>query len=536
LLNFFRKKKERGSIFRPDRPRPRIGVITQYAPRKGHTTLSKCIEFALGNTPEVFSIKKLSRLDKEMAWVKSFPVEAFLRHERVIKPGVPFLNWLKTQDILIIIERATPALLALCSQHKIKSVVVPMIDWLPKDPAERKEGLIKADKVITLTQQAYEILKGDGLDNISFIPASLYWPIPEKRPARKSRIFYFNIGVGGPLNRRNVPMVLKVFNRLLEKYKDARLIMKMVPKARKYVPDLGPLHPNIQVIEKSMTGDEMRELQRNADVSLFPSRFEGLGFPLLESLASGVPVIATNGAPMNEFIVHEKNGLLLECTHHGHFGGQDIWQLVEEDMERQVERLMDKNSQPLLDSLTSHTLDGIMTAQKSWQTVWQSHIAKLSPFVVNIGAAENPSPGACNVDLRQLPGIDLVASARMLPFADGIVDELIAEHLIEHFAKADTDAVLDEWIRVIKPGGKIRIQTADIRHLCAHFHKGKMSLDELNHWIYGGQDSPGNFHVASFDEERLRELLTKRGIRNIVRVTDSVSSKNLCLEGRLGAD
>jgi glycosyltransferase involved in cell wall biosynthesis len=43
------------------------------------------------------------------------------------------------------------------------------------------------------------------------------------------------------------------------------------------------------------------ELYDEGDVFLAPSRFEGLGFGLMESQACGMPLITTNAPPMNEY-------------------------------------------------------------------------------------------------------------------------------------------------------------------------------------------------------------------------------------------
>ena len=48
-----------------------------------------------------------------------------------------------------------------------------------------------------------------------------------------------------------------------------------------------------------------------ADVCLAPSRWEGLGLPLFEATAFGLPVITNDIPPLNEVIEHERNGLLV---------------------------------------------------------------------------------------------------------------------------------------------------------------------------------------------------------------------------------
>jgi glycosyltransferase involved in cell wall biosynthesis len=48
-----------------------------------------------------------------------------------------------------------------------------------------------------------------------------------------------------------------------------------------------------------------------SDVFCVPSRWEGFGIVFIEAMASGSVVITSNLEPMNEYIVHEKNGLLI---------------------------------------------------------------------------------------------------------------------------------------------------------------------------------------------------------------------------------
>jgi len=50
-----------------------------------------------------------------------------------------------------------------------------------------------------------------------------------------------------------------------------------------------------------------------------------------------------------------------------------------------------------------------------------------------------------------------IADAARLPFASGSFDAVVAQHVIEHFERADD--VLREWRRVLAPGGRIAVAT-----------------------------------------------------------------------------
>ena len=59
--------------------------------------------------------------------------------------------------------------------------------------------------------------------------------------------------------------------------------------------------------------DEMsRDLMRVTDIFMLPTKLEGFGLVLAESLACGVPVIASAIRPLDEIVVHGKSGFLLQ--------------------------------------------------------------------------------------------------------------------------------------------------------------------------------------------------------------------------------
>ena len=54
-------------------------------------------------------------------------------------------------------------------------------------------------------------------------------------------------------------------------------------------------------------------LLNQADVFVFPSKWEGLGLALIEAMSVGLPIIATNTGGIPNFVENEKNGLLIDA-------------------------------------------------------------------------------------------------------------------------------------------------------------------------------------------------------------------------------
>ena len=51
---------------------------------------------------------------------------------------------------------------------------------------------------------------------------------------------------------------------------------------------------------------------KSADICVFPSRLEGFGIVILEAMASGIPIIASNTGGIREIISNGKNGMLFK--------------------------------------------------------------------------------------------------------------------------------------------------------------------------------------------------------------------------------
>ena len=100
----------------------------------------------------------------------------------------------------------------------------------------------------------------------------------------------------------------------------ARLIIKAQHdiRGKEFVEHCKTLDARIQVIVEDLPTEAYLNLFSQSDVSLAPSRWEGLGLHLYEAVAFGIPTITNNAPPMNEHIGHGENGLLIESSISGY--------------------------------------------------------------------------------------------------------------------------------------------------------------------------------------------------------------------------
>ena len=120
-------------------------------------------------------------------------------------------------------------------------------------------------------------------------------------------------------------------------------------------------------------------------------------------------------------------------------------------------------------------------------------------------------PGYINIDLYGSIA-DIICDAGDLPFESNSVDLIEACRLIEHFDSVSSRYALNEWFRVLKPGGRLIIETPDLEKSFRRLKRHEAVI----YWIYG-IDSPGMQHKTGFTFSTLKELLGETGFVNIVR-------------------
>lgn len=139
------------------------------------------------------------------------------------------------------------------------------------------------------------------------------------------------------------------------------------------------------------------------------------------------------------------------------------------------------------------------------------------PLRLEIGPGNQPRDGWTHVDVQsKRPTVDIVADARDIPLPSGSVLEVFASHVFEHFGWRESGFVLDEWRRVLAPGGRIEIHVPDLDVACEAWLEGRyeMALPPF----YGDQKDDDDYHYAGFNWNLLSALLKAHGFVEIARI------------------
>jgi len=97
-----------------------------------------------------------------------------------------------------------------------------------------------------------------------------------------------------------------------------------------------------------------------------------------------------------------------------------------------------------------------------------------------------------------------------LKFETGSVDAVRASHCLEHFPHREIQNIVNEWARVLKPGGELHIAVPDFEKIAQGYLAGEQAPIEA--YTMGGQTDADDFHKALFDRNQLRTYLANAGL------------------------
>jgi len=204
------------------------------------------------------------------------------------------------------------------------------VAWFKSIPlGERFAGRCRtADAVIAPSREVERELLQHGFarERVHVVPNGV--PIPERRSSASDRArartalgetderlalphdAALALFAGGLEPSKNLPLLLLAWQAVQRRYPQARLWLVGEGPVRqelsKRIEELG-LEPSV-----TLTGpfDDVEELLTAADLFVIPSRAEAMSLALLEALAAGLPVVASDVAGNRNLIEHDVHGRL----------------------------------------------------------------------------------------------------------------------------------------------------------------------------------------------------------------------------------
>ena len=208
--------------------------------------------------------------------------------------------WLDGLDAVLFIERPYfPKILMTAQRMGVRVICVPNWEWIQPS----LDWVANVDLMLCPTQHTSHMLaQWKQRYRFDWTVACLPWPIDTRRIPfrlrRECRRFVYVHGSGGArgvwcsepettVRRKGLKVLLPAAERAPE-------INVIVYAASQQVPRLPP---NVELRPPPI---DNRLLYCEGDVCVQPSLWEGLGLPLLECQAAGMPLITTDVPPMNE--------------------------------------------------------------------------------------------------------------------------------------------------------------------------------------------------------------------------------------------
>jgi len=209
-------------------------------------------------------------------------------------------QWLAKLDWLLFVESPPiPGLAALAHEAGVRLALVCNWEWICPLASD---WLCDVDLLICPTRYTHRRMQ-DWKQRFGFQWRLVYvpWPIDFRhlrfRRREICRRFVFINGTGGCRGRYANGQTTSYRRKGLEDVFDAAQLATHVPIIVYSQSDVPRPPSNVEV--RPPPADNVR-LYEDGDVCVQPSHWEGLGLPLLECQAAGMPLITTDAPPMNE--------------------------------------------------------------------------------------------------------------------------------------------------------------------------------------------------------------------------------------------
>jgi len=408
-----------------------------------------------------------------------------------------------------------------------------------RQPEEFFNRILEADQfwVPSNWQKQCTIEQGYDKDRIKVVPegvdANIFNPNPIPNPFDPS-IFTFLL-VGRWDYRKSTTEIIQAFCNEFMKGEPVQLVCAVdnpfpaddLKTTEERMEKYGFNDPRI-IIKHFLPFNEYLALLKNCNAFVSCARSEGWNLPLIEAIACGVPTICSNYGAQLDFareissMVKIKNHLPpKEIYFHDIDKLQDgTW--AEPDFEH-LQQVMRETYNNHLELKKKAIFASVVTAERfSWENaaaIAFKHLEELDGIKkpkgvkLNIGSGNTKHEGYINIDKYDDSADVKLDGESLLGYEDNSVDEILSEHMLEHVSHRLVQNYLNEWYRVLKPKGVLRLNIPDFEWCVKEWLNADDKIGFPLHRIFGSQHEEGEAHYNGFTEESITDYLNGTGFK-----------------------
>jgi glycosyltransferase involved in cell wall biosynthesis len=292
----------------------------------GYSTIAKPLCNGLVDAGHTVMVLGLSNQGKEH-WEKFGIVPLNTLDEAEAAIHNLSLTW---QPDIVVLSLDIPVV-----ERMYQKIVKPGIKYVLITPLENGPlcqswalALSQFDKVFFISQLGEDAARKTGLKNVGHLTVGVdptkWFPAREreKEVARKNLGFLpeekIILTVADNQERKNLGAGLKIMQTMKdisqgEPFRYVMVTREQSPfgwRLQELAKTYG-VHNNLVIFDRGMEQEQLRLLYICSDAFLLPSKGEGLGLPVLEAMACGVNVVATNTGAITE-LLQDGRGWLVE--------------------------------------------------------------------------------------------------------------------------------------------------------------------------------------------------------------------------------
>uniref|UniRef100_A0A6M3IIV8 Putative methyltransferase n=1 Tax=viral metagenome TaxID=1070528 RepID=A0A6M3IIV8_9ZZZZ len=150
---------------------------------------------------------------------------------------------------------------------------------------------------------------------------------------------------------------------------------------------------------------------------------------------------------------------------------------------------------------------------------------------LNLGCGDHILHNYINCDLY-CDKAQIKCNVNTLPFKDNSIDEIYSSHVIEHFNFKEAFNVLKEWLRVLKVGAKVIIETPDLLESCKKFIElNDMERIGMYAHFFSEPWIDGQWHKFLYTSTQLKWTLEQCGFKDTkqFRACRYIGKEDICL-------